>query len=159
RADLVRHADAARAARPGLRAGELPAPAWRRQHHRGRDRIRLRARQSALREARRGALAHCALSLPEQLGLSRPAAACFDGRKDAHAGAGLARCSTTARLREDIMIRTPLCDLLDIEHPIALGGMGSASSPAMTAAVSRAGGLGAMGCHYLTPQQIQERVA
>ena len=34
------------------------------------------------------------------------------------------------------MIRTPVCDLLDIQHPIALGGMGSASSPAMTAAVS-----------------------
>jgi len=32
------------------------------------------------------------------------------------------------------MIRTPVCDLLGIEHPIALGGMGSASSPAMTAA-------------------------
>ena len=57
------------------------------------------------------------------------------------------------------MIRTPVCDLLDIEHPIALGGMGSASSPAMTAAVSRAGGLGAMGCHYLTPEQIRERAA
>ena len=57
------------------------------------------------------------------------------------------------------MIRTPVCDLLDIEHPIALGGMGSASSPAMTAAVSRAGGLGAMGCHYLTPEQIRERTA
>src|ERR1700730_12591723 len=57
------------------------------------------------------------------------------------------------------MIRTPICDLLDIEHPIALGGMGSASSPAMTAAVSRAGGLGAMGCHYLTPEQIRERAA
>ena len=57
------------------------------------------------------------------------------------------------------MIRTPICDLLDIQHPIALGGMGSASSPAMTAAVSRAGGLGAMGCHYLTPEQIRERTA
>src|ERR1044072_682760 len=57
------------------------------------------------------------------------------------------------------MIRTPICELLDIEHPIALGGMGSASSPAMTAAVSRAGGLGAMGCHYLTPEQIRERTA
>ncbi len=55
------------------------------------------------------------------------------------------------------MIRTPVCDLFDIEHPIALGGMGSASSPAMTAAVSRAGGLGAMGCHYLTPEQVRER--
>ena len=29
----------------------------------------------------------------------------------------------------------------------------------MTAAVSRAGGLGAMGCHYLTPEQIRERAA
>jgi NAD(P)H-dependent flavin oxidoreductase YrpB (nitropropane dioxygenase family) len=57
------------------------------------------------------------------------------------------------------MIRTSICDLLEIDHPIALGGMGSASSPAMTAAVSRAGGLGAMGCHYLSPEQIRERTA
>jgi NAD(P)H-dependent flavin oxidoreductase YrpB (nitropropane dioxygenase family) len=57
------------------------------------------------------------------------------------------------------MIRTPVCDLLDIEHPIALGGMGSATSPALVAAVSRAGGLGALGCHYLTPEQIRERAA
>jgi NAD(P)H-dependent flavin oxidoreductase YrpB (nitropropane dioxygenase family) len=57
------------------------------------------------------------------------------------------------------MIHTPICDLLDIEHPIALGGMGSATSPALVAAVSRAGGLGALGCHYLTPEQIQERAA
>ena len=55
------------------------------------------------------------------------------------------------------MIRTPVCDLLDIEHPIALGGMGSATSPELVAAVSKAGGLGALGCHYLTPQQIEER--
>jgi NAD(P)H-dependent flavin oxidoreductase YrpB (nitropropane dioxygenase family) len=53
------------------------------------------------------------------------------------------------------MIRTPVCDLLDIEHPIALGGMGSAASPALVAAVSRAGGLGAMGCHYMSPEQIR----
>src|SRR4030095_7052080 len=59
--------------------------------------------------------------------------------------------------KEAPMIRTPVCDLLESEHPIALGGMGSASSPAMTAAVSRAGGLGAMGCHYLTPEQVRER--
>ena len=43
------------------------------------------------------------------------------------------------------MIRTAVCDLLGIEHPIALGGMGSATSPALVAAVSRAGGLGALG--------------
>jgi NAD(P)H-dependent flavin oxidoreductase YrpB (nitropropane dioxygenase family) len=57
------------------------------------------------------------------------------------------------------MIRTPVCDLFDIEHPIALGGMGSATSPELVAAVSRAGGLGALGCHYLSPEQIQSRTA
>jgi NAD(P)H-dependent flavin oxidoreductase YrpB (nitropropane dioxygenase family) len=55
------------------------------------------------------------------------------------------------------VIRTPICDLLDIEHPIALGGMGSATSPPLVAAVSRAGGLGALGCHYQTPEQIRAR--
>ena len=52
------------------------------------------------------------------------------------------------------MIRTPLCDLLQIDHPIALGGMGSVYAPELVAAVSGAGGLGAMGCHYLTPEQV-----
>jgi NAD(P)H-dependent flavin oxidoreductase YrpB (nitropropane dioxygenase family) len=55
------------------------------------------------------------------------------------------------------VIRTPICDLLDVEHPIALGGMGSATSPPLVAAVSRAGGLGALGCHYQTPDQIRAR--
>jgi NAD(P)H-dependent flavin oxidoreductase YrpB (nitropropane dioxygenase family) len=57
------------------------------------------------------------------------------------------------------MIRTPVCDLLQIDHPIALGGMGSVYSPELVAAVSGAGGLGAMGCHYLTPEQIQTGTA
>ena len=47
------------------------------------------------------------------------------------------------------MLRTPVCDLLGIEHPVALGGMGSVYSPELVAAVSNAGGFGAMGCHYL----------
>jgi NAD(P)H-dependent flavin oxidoreductase YrpB (nitropropane dioxygenase family) len=57
------------------------------------------------------------------------------------------------------MIRTPICKLLDIEHPIALGGMGSATTPELVSAVSRAGGLGALGCHYQTPEQVRERTA
>ena len=57
------------------------------------------------------------------------------------------------------MIRTPVCQLLDVEHPIALGGMGSATSPELVSAVSRAGGLGALGCHYLNPDQVRERTA
>ena len=55
------------------------------------------------------------------------------------------------------MIQTPVCKLLDIDYPIALGGMGSATSPELVSAVSNAGGLGALGCHYLTPEQIGER--
>ena len=57
------------------------------------------------------------------------------------------------------MIRTPVCDLLGIEHPIAIGGMGSIYSPALSAAVSNAGGLGAMGCHDLGPQRIRDGAA
>src|SRR5262245_1721216 len=57
------------------------------------------------------------------------------------------------------MIRTPVCDLLNIEHPIALGGMGSVYSPELVAAVSGAGGLGAMGCHYMNPEQIRAGTA
>src|SRR5262245_2243595 len=73
---------------------------------------------------------------------------------------GAAQCCYRAPPQTEApMIRTPVCDLLDIEHPIALGGMGSASSPAMTAAVSRAGGLGAIGCHYLAPELVRERTA
>ena len=57
------------------------------------------------------------------------------------------------------MIRTPVCDLLQIEHPIALGGMGSIYAPDLVAAVSNAGGLGAMGCHYLRPEQVRAGAA
>ena len=57
------------------------------------------------------------------------------------------------------MIRTPVCDLLDIEHPIALGGMGSVYSPELVAAVSSAGALGAMGCHYMDTEQIRAGTA
>ena len=52
------------------------------------------------------------------------------------------------------MIRTRVCDLLGIEHPIALGGMGSIYSPDLVAAVSNAGGLGAMGCHHMSAEQV-----
>jgi len=52
------------------------------------------------------------------------------------------------------MIRTSVCDIFDIEHPIFLGGMGSVYSPDLVAAVSNAGGLGAMGCHNLSVEQV-----
>ncbi len=57
------------------------------------------------------------------------------------------------------MIRTPFCDLMDVEHPIALGGMGSVYSPQLVAAVSNAGGLGAMGCHHLDADGVRNGTA
>ena len=43
------------------------------------------------------------------------------------------------------MIRTPLCDLLDIEHPIVQGGMAWIATAELVSAVSEAGGLGILG--------------
>ena len=58
------------------------------------------------------------------------------------------------------MIRTRVCDLLQIEHPIFLGGLGGGhTTPDLVAAVSDAGGFGAQGCHLLGPAQIAESVA
>lgn len=52
-------------------------------------------------------------------------------------------------------MRTRLTDLLGIEHPIVLGGMGSgATTPPMVAAVSGAGGLGILGASRYPPERI-----
>ncbi|AXI47619.1 hypothetical protein C1J03_17365 [Sulfitobacter sp. SK012] len=45
-------------------------------------------------------------------------------------------------------IRTPLCDLFDIEHPVLLAPMAGVSGGALAAAVSNAGGLGLIGGGY-----------
>ncbi len=42
-------------------------------------------------------------------------------------------------------IRTPLCDLLEVEHPVMLAGMGGVSYAELAAAVSNAGGYGVLG--------------
>ncbi len=38
------------------------------------------------------------------------------------------------------MIRTTVCDMFDIDHPVFLGGMGSIYSPPLVSAVSRPAG-------------------
>jgi len=53
-------------------------------------------------------------------------------------------------------LRTPLCERLKIDVPIILAGMGTASGPALTAAVSNAGGLGILGCTGRTPEEIRQ---
>jgi NAD(P)H-dependent flavin oxidoreductase YrpB (nitropropane dioxygenase family) len=53
-------------------------------------------------------------------------------------------------------LRTSLCDLLGIEVPIVLAGMGGASTPELTAAVSNAGGLGILGAAACGPDELRE---
>src|SRR5215468_10879014 len=56
------------------------------------------------------------------------------------------------------MIHTPVCDLLGIRHPIVLGGMGSATSPELVAAVSNAGGLGTLGLSGRRPDDVVQSI-
>ena len=58
-------------------------------------------------------------------------------------------------------LRTPLCDLLHIEVPIVLAGMGVrglSTPPRLVAAVSNAGGLGVLGAAGMAPEVIRERI-
>lgn len=57
------------------------------------------------------------------------------------------------------MLRTEICDLFGIEHPVLLAGMGGASTPELAAAVSNAGGLGVMGASSVGPNGLREWIA
>ncbi len=58
------------------------------------------------------------------------------------------------------MIHTPLCDLLHIEHPIVLGGMGAGhTSLPLVAAVCKAGALGTIGLAGLPAERVCEALA
>lgn len=53
------------------------------------------------------------------------------------------------------MIHTRICDLLGITHPIVLGGMGTATSAFLVAAVSNGGGLGTLGASGMSAAQVR----
>jgi len=55
-------------------------------------------------------------------------------------------------------LRTPLCDLLKIEHPIMLAGMGGVSYAELAAAVSNAGGYGVLGMAGRGPDFIRDEM-
>lgn len=57
------------------------------------------------------------------------------------------------------MIRTELCDLLDIQYPIIQGGMAWVSTAELSAAVSEAGGLGIIGSGQAPPEWLEEQIA
>jgi nitronate monooxygenase len=52
-------------------------------------------------------------------------------------------------------LRTRICDLFGIEVPVVLAGMGGASTPALAAAVSNAGGLGILGAAACAPDELR----
>jgi NAD(P)H-dependent flavin oxidoreductase YrpB (nitropropane dioxygenase family) len=52
------------------------------------------------------------------------------------------------------MIHTRICDLLGIVHPIVLGGMGTATTAPLVAAVSNAGGFGTLGTSAFNPATL-----
>jgi enoyl-[acyl-carrier protein] reductase II len=56
------------------------------------------------------------------------------------------------------MIRTILCELLDIEHPIIQGGMAWISTAELVAAVSAGGGLGILGGGNAPPDYVRAQV-
>jgi len=55
-------------------------------------------------------------------------------------------------------LRTPICDMLDIEHPILLAGMGGVSYAELAAAVSNAGGYGVLGMAGTSAKFIGEQM-
>jgi NAD(P)H-dependent flavin oxidoreductase YrpB (nitropropane dioxygenase family) len=57
------------------------------------------------------------------------------------------------------MIHTRICDLLGIAHPIVLGGMGSATTAPLVAAVSNAGAFGTLGTSAFDAATLEGEIA
>jgi NAD(P)H-dependent flavin oxidoreductase YrpB (nitropropane dioxygenase family) len=53
-------------------------------------------------------------------------------------------------------LHTRVCEILGIEYPIVLAGMGGASTPELAAAVSNAGGLGVLGAAGCGPKMLRD---
>lgn len=63
-----------------------------------------------------------------------------------------------------LVLRTRVCDLLGITHPVVMGGMGGGggiqfTSAELVAAVSSGGGLGILGASSLTPEELNAQAA
>src|SRR5665213_2569287 len=56
-------------------------------------------------------------------------------------------------------MKTRLTELLKVEHPVMLAGMGGVSYSALAAAVSNAGGYGCLGASTMSSQQLAHEIA
>ncbi len=57
------------------------------------------------------------------------------------------------------MIHTRICDLLGIDHPVVLGGMGTATTALLVSAVSNAGGFGTLGTSAFNAKMLDGEIA
>jgi NAD(P)H-dependent flavin oxidoreductase YrpB (nitropropane dioxygenase family) len=57
------------------------------------------------------------------------------------------------------MIHTRICDLLGIVHPVVLGGMGTATTAPLVAAVANAGGFGTLGTSAFNAATLDTEIA
>ena len=55
-------------------------------------------------------------------------------------------------------LKTPLCELLNIEYPILQAGMGGVAFGPLAAAVSQAGGLGTIAAISPTPERVEQEI-
>jgi len=58
----------------------------------------------------------------------------------------------------DKVLHTELCDILGVEYPIILAGMGKVSGAELAAAVSNAGGLGVLGASIWTLDEMRDEI-
>src|SRR5262245_47488088 len=63
-----------------------------------------------------------------------------------------------SRYRSTMSLRTPICDLFDIDVPIFLAGMGQVAYAEVCAAVSEAGGFGTLGMVGAPPDRIRDEM-
>lgn len=56
------------------------------------------------------------------------------------------------------MLKSRICDLLNIKYPILQGGMAWAATAELAAAVSEAGGLGVIGAGHMPPDALREEI-
>jgi nitronate monooxygenase len=63
------------------------------------------------------------------------------------------------RRSERMWPRTDLIDRLEIEHALLLAPMGGETTPEMVIAVAEAGGLGGLGCSYMSNDKLRDQVA
>jgi len=56
------------------------------------------------------------------------------------------------------MLKTAICDLFGIEHPIIQGGMAHVGTAELVSAVSNAGGLGIIGAGFYQPDWVRQQI-